>query len=142
MYQKTKIGRNDKCLCGSGKKYKSCCIDKMLPSKYNMGQSVSSDLMTNALTKFMNKYNNHVFIDITDDLSSETYRDYQIKNMTTNVVMLAEKTDANKEVFETRNGTGMIHFILMYHGSYRLFSANSLQENSAELFANIDALLM
>jgi uncharacterized protein YecA (UPF0149 family) len=22
-----KIGRNDKCPCGSGKKYKKCCID-------------------------------------------------------------------------------------------------------------------
>lgn len=22
------VGRNDKCLCGSGKKYKKCCIDK------------------------------------------------------------------------------------------------------------------
>jgi uncharacterized protein YecA (UPF0149 family) len=23
-----KIGRNDPCLCGSGKKYKKCCLDK------------------------------------------------------------------------------------------------------------------
>ena len=25
---KTKIGRNDLCPCGSGKKYKRCCLDK------------------------------------------------------------------------------------------------------------------
>ncbi|MCD4714205.1 MAG: SEC-C domain-containing protein, partial [Clostridiales bacterium] len=25
-----KIGRNDPCPCGSGKKYKKCCIDKEL----------------------------------------------------------------------------------------------------------------
>ena len=25
-----KIGRNDKCFCGSGKKYKKCCINKEL----------------------------------------------------------------------------------------------------------------
>ena len=24
-----KIGRNEKCLCGSGKKYKKCCIGKI-----------------------------------------------------------------------------------------------------------------
>ena len=24
----TKIGRNDPCPCGSGKKYKNCCLDK------------------------------------------------------------------------------------------------------------------
>lgn len=26
--RKTKIGRNDPCLCGSGKKYKHCCLNK------------------------------------------------------------------------------------------------------------------
>jgi len=26
--RKTKIGRNDPCICGSGKKYKRCCINK------------------------------------------------------------------------------------------------------------------
>ncbi|GIW49037.1 MAG: hypothetical protein KatS3mg079_513 [Caloramator sp.] len=26
-----KIGRNDPCPCGSGKKYKKCCIDKIKP---------------------------------------------------------------------------------------------------------------
>ncbi|HAI6492494.1 TPA: SEC-C metal-binding domain-containing protein, partial [Escherichia coli] len=25
---KVKLGRNDKCLCGSGKKYKKCCLIK------------------------------------------------------------------------------------------------------------------
>ena len=25
MNKKTKIGRNDNCSCGSGKKYKKCC---------------------------------------------------------------------------------------------------------------------
>ncbi len=27
----SKVGRNDLCPCGSGKKYKKCCIDKPLP---------------------------------------------------------------------------------------------------------------
>ena len=27
----TKTGRNDPCFCGSGKKYKRCCIDSDLP---------------------------------------------------------------------------------------------------------------
>ncbi|NCN95851.1 MAG: hypothetical protein GW917_03965, partial [Bdellovibrionales bacterium] len=25
---KTKLGRNDSCHCGSGQKYKKCCLDK------------------------------------------------------------------------------------------------------------------
>ena len=30
---KRKIGRNDPCYCGSGKKYKKCCLNKKLDSK-------------------------------------------------------------------------------------------------------------
>jgi hypothetical protein len=141
MYQKTKIGRNDKCLCGSGKKYKACCIEKMMPSKYNMGQSVSSDAMMMALTKFMDKFKDRVFIDISDDLSAATYRDYQVKNMTTNVVMLAEKKQSNEDVFESRCGNSPADVILMYHGSYRLFSMNALINRPDELFASVSTLL-
>ena len=31
--KKVKVGRNDPCPCGSGKKYKNCCLDKDLSSK-------------------------------------------------------------------------------------------------------------
>lgn len=34
-----KVGRNDPCPCGSGKKYKSCCLLKEKP-KYSMGKRV------------------------------------------------------------------------------------------------------
>ena len=30
VVKKTKVGRNDPCPCGSGKKYKQCCLDKDL----------------------------------------------------------------------------------------------------------------
>ena len=33
-----KIGRNNPCPCGSGKKYKKCCINKL--KKGDLGQSV------------------------------------------------------------------------------------------------------
>lgn len=36
-----KIGRNDPCFCGSGKKYKKCCIDKPSPAllaDFELGQ--------------------------------------------------------------------------------------------------------
>ena len=35
-----KPGRNDPCLCGSGKKYKKCCIGKLTPTQ----QWVEDDL--------------------------------------------------------------------------------------------------
>ena len=33
VVKKAKVGRNDPCPCGSGKKYKNCCLDKDLNSK-------------------------------------------------------------------------------------------------------------
>ena len=30
MSKKARVGRNDPCPCGSGKKYKNCCLDKDL----------------------------------------------------------------------------------------------------------------
>ena len=33
VVKKNKVGRNDSCPCGSGKKYKNCCLDKDLGSK-------------------------------------------------------------------------------------------------------------
>lgn len=40
----SKIGRNDPCPCGSGKKYKKCCIDKPMPetAQYSIRQYLDS----------------------------------------------------------------------------------------------------
>lgn len=34
----SKIGRNDKCICGSGKKYKVCCMNKMYIKEDKLGE--------------------------------------------------------------------------------------------------------
>ena len=31
VHRDQKVGRNDPCPCGSGKKYKKCCLNKQLP---------------------------------------------------------------------------------------------------------------
>ncbi len=43
-----KIGRNDPCPCGSGQKFKKCCIDKGIPNTKN-----KFDLMIFKVAKFM-----------------------------------------------------------------------------------------
>ena len=35
MKKKIKVGRNDPCPCGSGKKYKNCCLDKDMAAGKN-----------------------------------------------------------------------------------------------------------
>lgn len=44
-----KIGRNDPCPCGSGKKYKSCCMNKPKPPPFKaklLSQPKGVDLMS------------------------------------------------------------------------------------------------
>lgn len=42
MSNSSKVGRNEPCPCGSGKKYKACCIGKIEPenAKAPMGASI------------------------------------------------------------------------------------------------------
>ena len=48
-----KIGRNDSCPCGSGKKYKKCCMD----NTENIYQRTDTPNEENNNTSFFKKYN-------------------------------------------------------------------------------------
>ena len=39
-----KIGRNEPCPCGSGRKYKHCCLDKKRPSSFDIGREPIRDM--------------------------------------------------------------------------------------------------
>ena len=49
-----KIGRNDPCFCGSGKKYKKCCIDKQQPTYHKKTMPENEEEKINP---FFQKYN-------------------------------------------------------------------------------------
>lgn len=44
------LGRNDLCLCGSGKKYKNCCLKKNRPSPSSQMRTESFEVKSDALT--------------------------------------------------------------------------------------------
>jgi len=125
-----KIKRNDTCPCGSGEKYKVCCLEKetMKKQKYEYGQQTH----TNRISELMERLDTAIkqshfikkekkIIDITDDLDEHSYREYQIKNYTMDIIMVAEKTIKSEEVFLTRVDSASNDIILMYKGSYRTF---------------------
>jgi hypothetical protein len=116
-----KLGRNDKCFCGSGKKYKNCCLSNTGPAnQYITGQPESSDKIKNVKQLFEPKHPHHVFIDVTNALTDDdTYRKYQTHNYNSNIVMLAERTLSNESVFSTRIQDPEADLMFMYHGSYR-----------------------
>ena len=71
--------------------------------------------------------NNH-FIDITDDLNDDTYKEYQIKNFNTNTVMIAERNQNNSLVFLTRVDNDNSNIMLMHKGAYRTFNNNDIEK--------------
>ena len=97
-----KLGRNDKCHCGSGKKFKKCCDPTGKETKFTLGHENSSKRILDLVEVLQKKFVNYRFIDITDDLNENNYREYQLKNYNTNIVMIAEKKLKNILVFIER----------------------------------------
>lgn len=123
----TKQGRNDMCNCGSNKKYKRCCLLLTQETKYTTGQNVSSQRIIDMVDILQSRFPNCRFIDITDDLNEENYREYQTKNYYTNIVMVAEKTLPNSLVFVEREESMSTDIIIMHKGSYRSFIYENLE---------------
>jgi SEC-C motif len=113
-----KIGRNDVCSCGSGKKYKKCCeLNNINP--YTIGETEISDKLKPVM-EYLHQLNpNLTYINITNHLTIQSYREYQLKNMNTNIVMIAEKTQHNQIVFFDKEESSDTDVLLMYHGGYR-----------------------
>ena len=129
----TKIGRNDKCFCGSDKKYKNCCLEKAEEmkrqelEKYELGQSESCEDAQICMEYLREEYTDHRVIDITDLLSPENYRNFQVAHYTNKVLMVALRTQNNDAVFQQRGGES-VDAMILYRGSYRSFNMNNLDQ--------------
>lgn len=122
-----KIKPNDICSCMSGMKYKKCCAKNIKPTKYETGQLVSTETIKNCIDYLQLKFPNNIFIDITDDLTDETYKEYQIKNYNNNIIMIAEKNNNNNLVFSSRIDKDNSNIMLMHRGAYRTFNNIDLE---------------
>lgn len=122
-----KIGRNDECTCGSGKKYKKCCqLNQSNP--YVIGEEISDKLKP--IIEYLQKLNPKlIYINITNKLTVESYRMYQLKNLKSNIVMIAEKTLENQIVFFDKEESSNTDILIMYHGGFR-----SLQSEKYALY--------
>lgn len=122
--------RNEKCRCGSEKKYKQCCLRKDEAKKadeiekYSKGQEDYSENMRIFADYLEEEYRDHRVINITSLLTIDNYKVFQIKNYDSNVIMIADKNDTNKEVFASRGLDN--DMIIMYRGSYRTFKHNEM----------------
>ena len=125
-----KTGRNDICPCNSGKKYKKCCENTDMQKKatenekYSIGQPESSEILSDIKSLILEDYEDHKAIDVTNDISIENYKTYQVRNYSEKIIMLAERTEKNSDFFTMKAGKVDDDFIVMYRGSYRIFNQN------------------
>jgi hypothetical protein len=120
-----KVGVNQKCICGSGIKYKKCCINKQDKFKNN-DDGEPSEKIKNCINKLIELHPTHTIINISNNLNETNYREYQLKNFTDKIIMIAEKNITNGSVFFTRVDNFDNDIIVMYHGSYRTFQYKNL----------------
>ena len=134
-----KIGRNDVCLCGSQKKYKSCCFIKvedelrhkraeelttLLEETRNLQQTSN---LGQCMTTIGEYFPDHKLIDTTPYLTVQNYKQYQLKFGNKKTIMFAEKTEETKDVFKGREDTPENDIMVMYNGSYRTFQSSNFQ---------------
>jgi hypothetical protein len=70
-----KIGRNDPCPCGSGKKYKHCCLPSFVPSidRVWTRQHEASDRLTREITRFaLRKFGEQIY---------EAWQDFNMRDV-------------------------------------------------------------
>ena len=135
-----KTGRNDPCVCGSGKKFKKCCIKEVQfekpTNKYQVGQETKSDVLKLVIDILQETYPDFKILDISDYLDTINYRQYQLNNMRMKTLLVAEKNINNMGVFTDR-GPDSCDTIVMYNGAYRVF--NGLELRGA--IAHIDEMI-
>lgn len=124
-----KIKRNDPCHCASGKKYKFCCEKNDEQEKieqaeqfYHTSQLELGSPGLESLSEVLSEYG--TVINITDRLNMENYKPFQVKNFRTGIIMVAEKTEANRLVFEERDEGEGDDTLVMFKGSYRIFKSS------------------
>lgn len=124
-----KLSRNDKCHCGSGNKYKICCLNKAVQQQEAQRERIiygdefcSSDLKNLAST-IKDEYSDHEVLDVSRIANNATYKPLQLQHYTKNVVMLLERNDKNNELFETRCPPD-INTLILYRGAYVAYNDN------------------
>lgn len=138
-----KIGRNDKCPCGSKKKYKICCIvkdeniKKQQQDQLDEGHIISSENIKDCQECLLELYPTHKIIDISNILTSQNYTIYQKRHYYNKIIMLAERNENNNEVFKSR-GPDNVNIMVLHQGSYRCFDFNDLDLALDEIVAMID----
>lgn len=130
----SKIGRNDPCVCGSGKKFKKCCINKVVVHKtpklgiWSEGDPPRTVRLMECIEWLEKDYPNHKIINVSERLDHETYQMFQLKNFKHKVIMVLERNEENEVVFQSREKRpNDVDMMVLYHGAYRCYDSTGFE---------------
>lgn len=134
-----KLGRNDKCHCGSEKKYKNCCLNNDTNNKQKEVDKLENGHEPNTenmkiVHEFMSlKYDDHKVIDVSDYINTQNYKLFQTKHMREKTILIVGRNFLNGGLFQVK-GIENTNVMIMYRGSYRAFNFDNLLqvENSID----------
>ncbi len=139
--REVKVGRNDKCPCGSRRKYKLCCLESDLQKRHDELSYEESEEMETSLELLRHKFPDITFVNVSETLNANTYRTLQIRYNKTKTCLVAERFVGNERVFKTRDPKGDGYdLMLMYNLAYRVLfgglSISAFEMSLREFFAN------
>jgi hypothetical protein len=126
-----KFGRNSTCLCGSGKKYKKCCItadvDAVNTQRQRIiyGDEYGSQELKELANLFKESYPDHDVIDVSKVADTSTYKPLQLQHYKKKVIMLLERSPTNKGIFEERC-PDHINIMVLYRGAYECITDDTI----------------
>lgn len=138
----TKLGRNDKCHCGSGKKYKKCCFlvdqEKKQESAKNMddlfknGHKITEEVK-DMYEYFTTEYPDFKVIDVTNIVVGKgSYKKILTKHYHNNTIMLVARNEKNDRIFKDR-GSSWTNLMVMFKGAHQVFSEHSFKNMKPQL---------
>lgn len=140
-----KIGRNDPCLCGSGKKFKKCCINRMEELEKEKrekeqqmvinGHEFSNEQLEYIRDWVVKEYPDFRVIDVSNLLTPFNYKTLQLEHYDAKhgeTVMLAYRNNQNDYVFAKRSPT-YTNVLFMYKGAYQVFNDFSFGNMSSQI---------
>ena len=127
--KRKKIKPNEKCICGSGKKYKKCCRQKVeeqaienrvdINTLYENGHEITNHVLYDWLTQ---EYPDFKVIDVSNlILGKGSYKKILTKHYYKNTILIATRNEENNNIFNAK-GDDTTDCMVMFKGAHQVFS--------------------
>ena len=154
-----KIRRNDKCHCGSGKKYKKCCLQKDEIEKsenkidinelYKNGHEITPDVKA-MYDYFSQEYDDgsttrkgdaFKIIDVSNVIAGKgSYKTLQTMHYDKNTIMLAARNEINDKIFQSKGDAGT-NWMVLFQGAHQVFNDRTFPAMKSQLKSMIELRL-